>query len=67
MPFDNRSPFGRSSRSLLRRLKPHSPFATTRARVLLTLWAVLTVVIVGAILAVDLRRALYGISRFGAS
>ena len=48
---------GDLSRSLLRRLKLHSPFATTRARALLALWAVLTVVIIGAILLVDLQRA----------
>ena len=42
---------------LLRQLKLHSPFATSRARVLLSIWALATLGILSFILVSDLNRA----------
>lgn len=42
---------------LLRQLKLHSPFATIRARILLSIWALVTISMLAFILASDLIRA----------
>ena len=49
---DRRPPEG-----LRRQLGLHSPFATRRARFLLTIWAMLTLAVLAAVVAADLERA----------